>query len=628
MRNRRCLILCLALCLLPLPRVGAQGVRFAWLSDTHISENARQRDDLLSCIARINADPTLAFVIVSGDVTNFGSDAEVQLAKSLLDSLHCPYYVVAGNHDTKWSESGGNTFFKTFGYEHFDFEAGGIRFLGCSSGPVMRMAPGQIPAESLHWLDSTVRTLPARQRVIFVNHYPQDQNILNYFKALNILKRCNIQLLMGGHLHKRKEMTCSGIPCVLSAALEKKGTVCYNIVEVDADSLHIYECATKTFGRSRALFPPQAWYATALTDAPRWRPDPDADERHYLPEDYPWTRYAVNDSFPQVRVKWERNLHCDVGSGAAIRGDKVAVADEQGVVHMLNAFSGKELWTYATGGKIFSTPALGYDRLVVGSTDGFIYCLRIRDGSLIWRYACGKAVVASPVIRNGRVYCGASDGAFRALDLSSGGLIWKYGFVEGFVECRPYVDDAQVVFGDWANTLYSLDPATGELQWTWKSEGTRLFSPAAVHPVKTAGRLYLVTPHRKSVCLDAATGKELWTAPGGRESIALSRDSSRIFVKDMFGTLRAIATGAEAQELWNRETTLGYDISPTPSAVADTLVVVPSDKGMIVALGAGSGELLWRHKVSTALVNSVVPVRLHHLLVCTKDGIVTMLKYK
>ena len=260
-----------------------------------------------------------------------------------------------------------------------------------------------------------------------------------------------------------------------------------------------------------------------MTDAPRWRPDPDADERHYLPEDYPWTRYAVNDSFPQVRVKWERNLHCDVGSGAAIRGDKVAVADEQGVVHMLNAFSGKELWTYATGGKIFSTPALGYDRLVVGSTDGFIYCLRIRDGSLIWRYACGKAVVASPVIRNGRVYCGASDGAFRALDLSSGGLIWKYGFVEGFVECRPYVDDAQVVFGDWANTLYSLDPATGELQWTWKSEGTRLFSPAAVHPVKTAGRLYLVTPHRKSVCLDAATGKELWTALAGGYGAASDR---------------------------------------------------------------------------------------------------------
>lgn len=628
MRNRRGLIFSLLLLLLPLLHAEAQGVRFAWLSDTHLSETSRHRDDLRACIERINADTTLSFVIVSGDVTNFGSDAEVRLAKALLDSLRCPYYVVAGNHDTKWSESGGNTFFETFGYEHFDFEAGGIRFLGCSSGPVMRMAPGQTPSESLQWLDSTVRTLPARQPVVFVNHYPQDKNALNYFKVLNILKRCNIQLLLGGHLHKRREMTCSGIPCALSAALEKNGTVCYNIVEADADSLRISECSTKTFGRSRAIFPPEAWFAVALSDAPRWKPDPGAGGRRYLPEDYPWTRYSVNDSFPRVRVKWERDLKCDIGSGAAIRGDKVAVADEQGVVHMLNAFNGKELWTYATGGKIFSTPAMGYDRLVVGSTDGFIYCLRIRDGSLIWRYACGKAVVASPVIRDKKVFCGASDGAFRALDLSSGGLIWKYGFVEGFVECKPYVDASQVVFGDWANTLYSLDPATGDLQWTWKSEGSRLYSPAAVHPVKTAGRIFVVTPHRKTVCLDAATGKELWSAPGGRESIALSRDSSRVFVKDMFGTLHAFATEPEARELWNRETGLDYDISPTPAAVADTLVIVPSDKGMIVALGAGSGELIWQHKVSTALVNSVVPVRLHHLLVCTKDGIVTMLKYK
>ena len=629
MNRLRATLLCALLILAGLfaSRADAQSLRFAWLSDTHLSAGSRHFDDLRYCIERINADATIAFALFSGDVTNFGSDSEIAAAKALLDSLQCPYYVVAGNHDTKWSESGGETFFRTFGYEHFDFEAGGIRFLGCSSGPVMRMAPGQTPSESLQWLDSTVRSIPARQRVIFVNHYPQDKNSLNYFKVLNILKRCNIQLILGGHLHKRAEMDYGGIPGVLAPALEKKGTVCYQIVEVETDSLRISECSLKTFGRSKAIFPPEPWYALALSDTPRYKPDHGCDARHYLPEDYPWTRYAVNDSFPKVRVKWERNLKCDVGSGASIKGDKIAVADASGVVHMLNAFNGKELWSFATGGRVYSTPAMGYDRIVLGSTDGNIYCLRIRDGSLLWRYTCGKAVVASPVILNKVVYCGASDGAFRALDLASGALLWKYADVAGFVECRPYVDTTQVVFGDWEHTLYSLHPATGELQWKWVADRGPMYSPAGVWPVKAAGRIFIVTPHRKTFCLDAASGQQLWDAPGGRESIALSPDGSRVYVKDMMGTLHAFATGPEAQELWNTETGLGYDIVPTPSAARDTLVFVPSDKGMISCMGAGSGALLWQHKVSTGMINSIVPLIGRHLLVCTGDGIVTMLKY-
>ena len=628
MNSLRVRILCLAALLLGLAsvRVAAQPLRFAWLSDTHLSAGSRHFDDRRFCIGRINADPSIAFTILSGDVTNFGSDSEIEAAKALLDSLQNPYYVLAGNHDTKWSESGGETFFRVFGYEHIDFEAGGIRFLGCPGGPMMRMAPGQTPSWSLHWLDSTLRTIPARQRVVFVNHYPQDSCSLNYFKVLNLLKTRNIQLVMAGHRHQRTVTEFSGIPGVLSACLEKKGTVCYNIVEVDADSLRISECSVKTLGRSRAIFPPEPWFAMALKDAPRYRPDSGCGARRYLPADYPWTGYAVNDSFPAVQVKWERDLKCDIGSGAAIKGDKVAVADAGGVVHMLNAFNGKEIWSFATGSRVYSTPAMGYDRLVLGATDGTIYCLRIRDGSLIWRYTCGKAVVASPVICNKTVYCGASDGAFRALDLATGALLWKYADVAGFVECRAWADTSQVVFGDWEHTLYSLSPSTGELQWKWVADRGPMYSPAAVWPVKADGRIFITTPHRKTFCLDAATGRQLWEAPGGRESIARSPDGSRVYVKDMMGTLHAFGTGEEPVEIWNAETGLGYDIVPTPSAVRDTLVFVPSDKGLISCLGA-SGTLLWQHKVSTGMINSIVPVRQRHLLICTGDGIVTMLKY-
>ena len=55
----------------------------------------------------------------------------------------------------------------------------------------------------------------------------------------------------------------------------------------------------------------------------------------------------------------------------------------------------------------------------------------------------------------------------RAIALRSGKVLWHFDEVKGFVECRPYVDRGQVVFGDWANTLYSLNPEDGSLQWQW-----------------------------------------------------------------------------------------------------------------------------------------------------------------
>jgi 3',5'-cyclic AMP phosphodiesterase CpdA len=51
--------------------------KFAHVSDTHIgSHNADE--DLRRTVQNINEDPTLKFVIISGDITDFGSDEELR----------------------------------------------------------------------------------------------------------------------------------------------------------------------------------------------------------------------------------------------------------------------------------------------------------------------------------------------------------------------------------------------------------------------------------------------------------------------------------------------------------------------------------------------------------------------
>ena len=60
---------------------------FAHITDTHIgSENADE--DLQRTVDDINANPDIEFVIHTGDVTEFGSDKELYLAKQILDKLN------------------------------------------------------------------------------------------------------------------------------------------------------------------------------------------------------------------------------------------------------------------------------------------------------------------------------------------------------------------------------------------------------------------------------------------------------------------------------------------------------------------------------------------------------------
>ena len=157
-----------------------------------------------------------------------------------------------------------------------------------------------------------------------------------------------------------------------------------------------------------------------------------------------------------------------------------------------------------------------------------------------------------------------------------------------------------------------------------------MFSPAAVYPVKANGRIFLVTPERKTYALDAATGEQLWVSAGGRESVALSPDRSTVYVKTMFDSVQAYSTeSAEAEKRWEVRPGFGYEIGPTPCACSadGRLLFVPTDKGNLFCLNAADGSPVWKHKISVALINAIVPLPGDRLLVATMDGVVTLLQY-
>ncbi len=595
---------------------------FAYFADTHITEGAQSVEDLQLCIKDINNNPDLHFVIVAGDITEFGSDRELKLAKSIFDKLNKPYYVVAGNHDSKWSESGCNTFSKVFGYEHFDFEAKGIKFIGCSSGPNMRMAPALVPRESIVWLDSLVRNTDPIKPIIFVNHFPMDTSVLNYFQVLNILKESNIQLVMGGHWHRDVALNYDGIPGVLGRSSQARGRdgAGYNIVSILGSQIIIEE-------RIAGKVTKNSWFSMQMSDAAPFNARVKTETK--LPE------YTSNSSYPNVKEIWSIQEKSDIGAGGAVNKKFVVYTNTKGEVVCLNKQVGKELWRVPTGGKIFSTPAISGNRVVVGSTDNNVYCFDIKTGKTLWKHLCDKSVLASPAIYKGVVYIGASDGRFRALSLKTGKMIWNYPDVKGFVEAKPYVDDYQVVIGDWGNQLYSFETKTGKLQWIWSNKGSRMYSPAAVYPVKANNKIFFVTPERSTYGVEATSGSTFWSAPGGRESIGISPNGGTVYVKTMKDTVIAFSTSSRFSErVWAVDAGIKYDISPTPitcqpleKKMKEWQIFIPTDKGDIVSLSSENGKVLWRYKLSHALINSILPLPKKELLITTMDGKVILISY-
>src|SRR5690606_25481254 len=141
-RNMRCYVLLCLLIWFAAATTAQPAFKFAQVTDTHVG-GATGAEDLRRTVLDINQQADIDFVILSGDVTEFGSDEEIRLAKQILDSLQKPLYVVPGNHDSNWSESGANSFRQVFGAETFFFEHKGYQFMGTTSGPNMRMSPGQ-----------------------------------------------------------------------------------------------------------------------------------------------------------------------------------------------------------------------------------------------------------------------------------------------------------------------------------------------------------------------------------------------------------------------------------------------------------------------------------------------------
>ena len=108
---------------------------FAQVTDIHLNSNDPKPLEYLNMtIADINKNPNVDFVLITGDLADNGDNASLEQLADALKALNKKYYVLTGNHETTWSESGMAKFSQLFGSERMEFEHKGTLFLGFTSG--------------------------------------------------------------------------------------------------------------------------------------------------------------------------------------------------------------------------------------------------------------------------------------------------------------------------------------------------------------------------------------------------------------------------------------------------------------------------------------------------------------
>lgn len=117
--------------------------------------------------------------------------------------------------------------------------------------------------------------------------------------------------------------------------------------------------------------------------------------------------------WPKRKVRWHyenAERPWPFRSSAAVTDRLVIVGSQDKLVHAFQPLSGQEVWSFATKGRVDSSPVVVGDRVFVGSLDGRLYALELASGRELWHFEAGGGILASPAVAGGRLVIGTDNG--------------------------------------------------------------------------------------------------------------------------------------------------------------------------------------------------------------------------
>ena len=255
-------------------------------------------------------------------------------------------------------------------------------------------------------------------------------------------------------------------------------------------------------------------------------------------------------------------------------------------------------------------------------TWGYVVCMDRDTGKVNWKFGGPnqlKQVFCSPTVADGKVYCGEglhTDTGCRlfCLRADSGEPAWENPFTTGsHTEGTPRVADGKVFFSAGDDGLFCAAAATGAKKWQFPDPAGDLHIDTP--PTVVGGRVFAGSGYGTYalLCIDANSGKEVW-----RTKVPL-RSFGQPLVPGKFA-FYGIGTGNLTQEVEGDEKTPAgavmcveaatgkevwkYDLTRSvhTSLAADAFSIYATSRdGYVHCLDRKTGKLRWKTGIGGAV---------------------------
>jgi outer membrane protein assembly factor BamB len=606
------------------PRGRSDDFTFANVADPHVN------GDLAGQMRQINATAKrLAFVQVSGDLTNNATDAEFQTYRRGTAASDVPVWPAVGNHE--YYGGGGTSYAaridnyrRHVGPEWYSFDYGNRHFL------VLENNNGAPFDEQYEWARQDLEAHAEGKHVVVLMHMPMNVpfgSSSQYDRYSELLERYETELVLVGHEHSNDVDP----NWVEGAKVIQTNSSSYTIDHSPRGFRYVtmrgdgFENPFRMYGVEQAL---------TITS-----PAPDAEVSADGLDEIQVNAYRTSDDVRQVRYRldgedewsalhrsgdftWFAGLGRDRRTPGA-HTIEVEAVDESG-----------DRWRKTAEFRLTdappTTPKPGADwpqfhgdaRHSGVAADALTPSL-----GLAWTHRTGGTILTgSPAVAGGVAYVGVRDenglerNGVHAVEISTGRALWRFR-TDSLVHGSPAVADGLVYVPSMHGTLYAVDAATGELRWKREPEpGQPPFNQRSYSyysPAVADGKVYwpYQTRYGKAssgllAALDAKTGETVWESPmtgstmsDGTPAVA----DGRVYVGNHTAD-RVIAYDAQSgQRLWVSSTRLGGWQDAAPTAVGGR-VFIGSGNG-VVARDAVTGADLWTYRSPDAsyIPNNATP---------------------
>ena len=300
-------------------------------------------------------------------------------------------------------------------------------------------------------------------------------------------------------------------------------------------------------------------------------------------------------------VRWEVRCGDNFKSSPVTADGMVFVLPDDGVLHAIEATTGKVKWKTPTGdrwGIGDSSPAVA-DGLVYVENSKFLYAIKVASGKVAWKFETTNGGSSSPAVCRDRVLFGCMDRVY-AVDAATGKEAWHHD-VKGLLKVPAVEADGGFVHWIANDVIISLDIDSGALVCRIE---TPFESHRIVEPGIRQGRVLVgAREHSETLLVDARAGRAA-SAGFGYLTSGFAIGPDRLFAtleSQLLAAWEASPDSKEFRRLWTLKDPFGGFYHTAPSATSDT-VLVGCDRG-VCAVDAVSGVELWKHSTSSTVIS-------------------------